>query len=93
MLTSHQKRQQTLVILLSFTFMLFRQADMLLISPLTSQIMADFHINEVRMGSVVSGALIVGTIIMGWAALQIPSDIQVRRDQMRERPQEIPAIS
>lgn len=62
MLTSHQKRQRTRVIVLSFTFMLFHQADKLLISPLTSQIMADFQIDEVQMGAVVSGALIVGTI-------------------------------
>ena len=47
---------------LSFVFMLFHQADKLLISPLTSQIMADFQINEIQMGAVVSGALIVGTI-------------------------------
>jgi MFS family permease len=62
MLTSHQKRQRSLVIALSFLFMLFHQADKLLISPLTSQIMADFQINEVQMGAVVSGALIVGTL-------------------------------
>lgn len=62
MLTRHQKRQRSLVIVLSFTFMLFHQADKLLISPLTSRIMADFEINEVQMGAVVSGALVVGTI-------------------------------
>jgi MFS family permease len=62
MLTSHKKRQRTLVIALSFIFMLFHQADKLLISPLTSQIMEDFQINEVQMGAVVSGALIVGTL-------------------------------
>jgi MFS family permease len=62
MLTSHKKRQRSLVIILSFIFMLFHQADKLLISPLTSQIMEDFQINEVQMGAVVSGALIVGTV-------------------------------
>ncbi len=62
MLTSHQKRQRSLAIALSFIFMLFHQADKLLISPLTSQIMDDFQINEVQMGAVVSGALIVGTL-------------------------------
>ena len=61
MLTRHQKRQRSLVIVISFVFMLFHQADKLLISPLTSQIMADFEINEVQMGAVVSGALIIGT--------------------------------
>jgi len=62
MLTRHQKRQQSLAIVLSFAFMLFHQADKLLIGPLTSKIMEDFQINEVQMGALVSGALIVGTI-------------------------------
>jgi MFS family permease len=60
--TRHQNKQRRLVIALSFAFMLFHQADKLLISPLTSQIMADFGINEAQMGALVSGALIVGTI-------------------------------
>jgi len=60
--TRHQQKQRRLVIGLSFAFMLFHQADKLLISPLTSQIMADFKINEAQMGALVSGALIVGTI-------------------------------
>ena len=51
-----------MVIALSFGFMLFHQADKLLIGPLTSKIMADFGINEIQMGALVSGALIVGTL-------------------------------
>ena len=62
MKTTHRKRQQRLVIILSFAFMLFHQADKLLIGPLTSDIMSTFSINEVQMGALVSGALIVGTI-------------------------------
>lgn len=62
MITQHQKRQRRLVIALSFAFMLFHQADKLLISPLTSQIMSEFKIDEAQMGSIVSGALIVGTL-------------------------------
>ncbi len=62
MKTDHQKRQRFLVITLSFIFMLFHQADKLLISPLTTQIMDHFQINEAQMGSVVSGALIIGTV-------------------------------
>jgi MFS family permease len=62
MFTTHQKRQRILVIVLSFCFMLFHQADKLLIGPLTSRIMSDFNIDEVQMGAIVSGALIVGTI-------------------------------
>jgi MFS family permease len=60
--TRHQKRQRFLVIFLSFSFMLFHQADKLLIGPLTSQIMAEFKIDEIQMGALVSGALIVGTL-------------------------------
>jgi MFS transporter, Spinster family, sphingosine-1-phosphate transporter len=62
MKTRHQIRQRRLVIILSFSFMLFHQADKLLISPLTQDIMTEFNINKTQMGLVVSGALIVGTI-------------------------------
>jgi MFS family permease len=62
MKTKHQLRQRRLVIILSFAFMLFHQADKLLIGPLTSKIMTDFKIDEVQMGALVSGALVVGTI-------------------------------
>ncbi|MFO8037200.1 MAG: MFS transporter [Anaerolineales bacterium] len=58
----HRKKQGRLVIALSFAFMLFHQADKLLIGPLTSDIMETFQIDEVRMGALVSGALIVGTV-------------------------------
>jgi MFS family permease len=57
-----RKKQGRLVIVLSFAFMLFHQADKLLIGPLTSDIMETFQIDEVKMGALVSGALIVGTI-------------------------------
>jgi MFS family permease len=46
-----------------FGFMLLHQADMLLIGPLTTPIMETFHINEARMGAVVTGALIVGGVL------------------------------
>lgn len=62
MLTRHQKRQQVLVIVLSFCFMLFHQADKLLIGPLASKIMAEFQITEAQMGAVFSWALVIGTI-------------------------------
>jgi MFS family permease len=60
--TRHQKHQRFLVIFLFFSFMLFHQADKLLIGPLTSRIMSDFQINEVQMGALVSGALVIGTL-------------------------------
>lgn len=62
MKVAHRKRQKRLVIILSFAFMLFHQADKLLIGPLTSDIMSSFDINEVKMGALVSGALLVGTL-------------------------------
>ena len=62
MRTRYRSKQRWIVIAVSFAFMLFHQADKLLIGPLTSDIMADFGINRIQMGALVSGALIVGTI-------------------------------
>lgn len=45
------------------TFMLLHQSDKLLIGPLTSRIMETFRINEVQMGAVFTGALLVGAIL------------------------------
>ena len=56
------KKHRWYVVGISFAFMLFHQADKLLIGPLTTKIMESFQINELQMGAVVSGALIVGTI-------------------------------
>ena len=56
------KKHRWFVLGISFAFMLFHQADKLLIGPLTSSIMESFQIDEVQMGAIVSGALIVGTI-------------------------------
>lgn len=46
-----------------FAFMLFQQAERLVIGPLTTPIMNEFKINEAEMGLVFSGALIVGAIL------------------------------
>jgi MFS family permease len=46
-----------------FAFMLLHQADKLLIGPLTSQIMETYGIDEVQMGAVFTGALIVSAIL------------------------------
>jgi MFS family permease len=43
--------------------MLLHQSDKLLIGPLTTPIMETFGIDEVRMGAVFTGALIVGAIL------------------------------
>lgn len=46
-----------------FIFMLLHQSDKLLIGPLTSQIMASFQIDEVQMGAVFTGALLVSAFL------------------------------
>jgi MFS family permease len=52
-----------IVVGIFFVFILLHQADKLLISPLTTPIMETFNINEVQMGAVSTGALLVGAIM------------------------------
>ncbi|MBN1978007.1 MAG: MFS transporter [Anaerolineae bacterium] len=51
------------VVVVFFCFMLLHQTDKLLIGPLKSQISADFEINNTQFGAVVTGALIVSTVL------------------------------
>jgi MFS family permease len=51
------------VVLIFFAFMLLHQSDKLLIGPLTPNIIAEFGITKTQMGAVLTGALIVGTIL------------------------------
>ena len=51
------------VVAVFFIFMLLHQADKLLIGPLTTPIMEEFGIDEVQMGAVFTGALLVGAIL------------------------------
>jgi MFS family permease len=51
------------VVLIFFFFMLLHQTDKLLIGPLKGQISEDFGITNTQFGLVVSGALVVGTIL------------------------------
>lgn len=51
------------VVSVFFMFMLFHNADKFLIGPLTTPIMEEFAINEAQMGAVVTGALLVATIL------------------------------
>jgi MFS family permease len=51
------------VIIIFFFFMLLHQTDKLLIGPLKGQISEDFGITNTQFGMVISGALIVGTIL------------------------------
>lgn len=46
-----------------FVFMLLHQSDKLLIGPLTTDIMATFRLTNTQMGTVVTGALIVGAVL------------------------------
>jgi MFS transporter, Spinster family, sphingosine-1-phosphate transporter len=50
------------VVAVFFVFILLHQADRLLISPMTTRIMEQFHINRAQMGLVNTGALIVGAL-------------------------------
>jgi len=50
------------VVFIFFLFILLHQADKLIISPLTTPIMETFGIDEVQMGAIFTGALIVGAI-------------------------------
>ncbi len=57
------KRYRWFVVGVFFAFMLLHQADKLLIGPLTPQIIQTFHISKTQMGAVLTGALIVGTVL------------------------------
>ncbi len=50
------------VVIVFFFFILLHQADKLLIGPLTTPIMETFGIDEVQMGAIFTGALIVGAL-------------------------------
>ncbi len=55
-------RYRWFVVGVFFAFMLLHQADKLLIGPLTTPIMEEFHLTRAQMGFVSTGALIVGAI-------------------------------
>lgn len=56
-------RYRWFVVVVFFIFMLLHQSDRLLIGPLTEQIKADFKINDTLMGTVSTGALIIGAVL------------------------------
>ncbi len=58
-----QSRYRWFVVGILFFFMLLHQSDKLVIGSLTTQIMASFGIDEVQMGAVFTGALIVSAIL------------------------------
>jgi predicted MFS family arabinose efflux permease len=52
-----------IVVFIFFAFMFLHQSDKLLIGPLTTPIMETFEIDEVQMGAVTTGALLIGAIM------------------------------
>lgn len=58
-----QSRYRWFVVAIFFGFMLLHQSDKLLIGPLTTPIMEEFGIDEVQMGTVFTGALLVGAFL------------------------------
>lgn len=58
-----QSRYRWFIFAVFFVFMLLHQSDKLLIGPLTTPIMDTFGIDEVKMGAVFTGALLVSAIL------------------------------
>ena len=58
-----QSRYRWFVLAIFFFFMLLHQSDKLMIGPLTTPIMETFGIDEVQMGAVFTGALLVGAFL------------------------------
>jgi MFS family permease len=58
-----KSRYRWFVFAIFFAFMLLHQSDKLLIGPLTTPIMETFGIDEVQMGAVFTGALLVSAIL------------------------------
>lgn len=62
-------RRRTISMAVIFLFMMLHQADKMVISSLTTPIMAYFGIDEAQMGWALSGAIIVGAVffpLWGW---------------------------
>lgn len=62
---NNQKRKSNrwVVVVIFFLFMLLHQSDKLLIGPLTPNIIAEFEITKTQMGAVLTGALVIGTVL------------------------------
>jgi len=62
-MSPQNSRYRWFVVGVFFFFMLLHQTDRLLIGPLKSQISEDFKINNTQFGLVITGALIVSTVL------------------------------
>ncbi len=60
---AQSSRYRWFVVVIFFFFMLLHQTDKLLIGPLKSAISDDFGINNTQFGLVITGALIVSTVL------------------------------
>jgi MFS family permease len=58
-----KNRYRWFVVAIFFAFMLLHQSDKLLIGPLTPDIIAEFKLTKTQMGTVLTGALIVSTVL------------------------------
>jgi MFS transporter, Spinster family, sphingosine-1-phosphate transporter len=56
-------RYRWFVVVIFFAFMLLHQSDKLLIGPLAPEIIKEFDITKTQMGAVLTGALIIGTVL------------------------------
>lgn len=63
MKTRQSSRYRWFVVVIFFLFMLLHQSDKLLIGPLTPDIMKEFQITKTQMGTVLTLALVVGTVL------------------------------
>lgn len=61
--SKRKKSNPVVVVVIFFLFMLLHQSDKLMIGPLTPNIIAEFEISKTQMGAVLTGALIVGTVL------------------------------
>lgn len=60
---NRERRPNWSVVIIFAAFMLLHQADKLLIGPLTPDIIKTFGITKTQMGMILTGALIVGTVL------------------------------
>ncbi len=63
MKTRQSSKYRWFVVVIFFLFMLLHQSDKLLIGPLTPDIMKEFQITKTQMGTVLTLALVVGTVL------------------------------
>jgi MFS family permease len=62
-MSQKRSRYRWNVVVIFFFFMLLHQTDKLLIGPLKGPISEDFDITNTQFGLVISGALVVGTVL------------------------------